>query len=78
MRDLSRLTAELQHRHRAKGRAMSAAMVEALAAAHTLCAGIAVSDHDSGPNLRAAEADGNPLRALESLHAGIHQTRQVN
>ena len=65
MRDLSWQMAELQHRHRAKGRAMSAAMVEALAAAHTLGAGIAVSKHDVGPNLRsAAKADGVLFRAL--------------
>ena len=54
-----------RHRHRAKGRAMSAAVVEALAAAHMLGAGIAVSKHDVGPNLRAAtKADGISFRAL--------------
>jgi hypothetical protein len=58
MRELAWLMAELQHRHRAEGRTLSAAMVEALAAAHRLNGGIAVSTHDVGPNLRAAaEAD---------------------
>lgn len=48
-----------QLRHRRRGRQLSAAMVEALAAAHTLGAAIAVSRHDVGPNLRAAaEQDG--------------------
>jgi hypothetical protein len=46
--------AELQHRHCTSGRNLSAAMVEALAAAHRLGADIAVSRHDVGPNLRAA------------------------
>ena len=65
MRDLSWSMAQLQERHRAKGRAMSAAMVEALAAAHRLGAGIAVSRHDVGPNLRAAaKADGIGFRVL--------------
>ncbi len=65
MRELSWLMAELQQRHRAKGRAMSAAMVEALAAAHVLGAGIAVSKYDVGPVLRnAARADGLVFRAL--------------
>lgn len=48
--------AQLQHRHRADGRPLSAAMVEALAAAHTLGAAIAVAERDVGPNLRAAAA----------------------
>jgi hypothetical protein len=65
MRDLSWSMARLQTRHRAKGRAMSAAMVEALAAAHRLGAGIAVSRHDVGPSLRAAsKADGIRFRAI--------------
>jgi hypothetical protein len=54
LRELSWPMAELQHRHRVAGRAMSAAMVEALAAAHRLDTGIAVSKHDVGANLRAA------------------------
>ena len=59
MRQLSWSMATLQQRHRDAGRAMSAAMVEALASAHHLDAGIAVSKHDIGPSLRAAaEADG--------------------
>lgn len=59
MRELVWLMAELQTRHRAGGRALSAAMVEALAAAHRLDVGIAVSTSDVGPNLRAAaQADG--------------------
>jgi hypothetical protein len=58
MRELAWLMAELQTRHRGEGRTLSAAMVEALAAAHRLNGGIAVSTHDVGPNLRAAaEAD---------------------
>lgn len=65
MRELSWLMAELQHRHRSQGRGLSAAMVEALAAAHRLHAGIAVSKHDIGPNLRAsAKADGIDFHAL--------------
>ena len=65
LRDLSWPMAELQQRHRAQGRAMSAAMVEALAAAHWLGAGIAVSKHDVGPNLReSAKADGVGFRTL--------------
>jgi hypothetical protein len=65
MRELSWSMAELQHRHREAGRAMSAAMVEALAAALRLGAGIAVSRHDVGANLRAAAgADGVSFHAL--------------
>jgi hypothetical protein len=59
MRQLSWSMATLQQRQRDAGRAMSAAMVEALAAAHHMEAGIAVSKHDIGPSLRAAAgADG--------------------
>jgi len=65
MRQLSWSMAELQQRHRDAGRAMSAAMVEALAAAHQLDAGIAVSKHDVGLSLRAAaEVDGIAFLAL--------------
>jgi hypothetical protein len=65
MRQLSWSMAELQQRHRDAGRAMSAAMVEALAAAHHLDAGIAVSKRDVGPSLRAAaEEDGIAFLAL--------------
>jgi hypothetical protein len=65
MRDLAWLMAELQSRHRAEGRALSAAMVEALAAAHRLSGGIAVSTQDVGPNLRAAaESDGVAFHIL--------------
>lgn len=65
MRDLSWTMAEIHHRHRAAGRAMSAAMVEALAAAQRLIAGIAVSRHDIGSNLRAAaRAEGVAFHAL--------------
>jgi hypothetical protein len=46
--------AEMQHRHRVLGHHLSAAMVEALAAAHELGAAIAVSTHDVGPALHAA------------------------
>jgi hypothetical protein len=59
LRDLSWPMAILEQRHRDAGRAMSAAMLEALASAHHLDAGIADSKHDVGPSLRAAaEADG--------------------
>ena len=59
LRQLAWPMAQLQTRHRAEGRALSAAMVEALAAAHALGGAIAVSLHDVGPNLKsAAEADG--------------------
>ena len=44
----------LQQRHRIEGRPLSAAMAEALTAAHALGASIAVSRHDVGPNLKAA------------------------
>ena len=65
MREVSWSMAQLQHRHRAEGRNMSAAMVEALATAHRLSAGIAVSMHDVGPNLRtAAQADGIAFHVL--------------
>jgi len=59
MGELAWSMALLQTRHRQAGRPMSAAMVEALAAAHHLGRSIAVSHNDVGPNLRAAaEADG--------------------
>lgn len=59
LRDLAWPMAQMQHRHRTAGRQLSAAMVEALAAAHELDAAIAVSRADVGPNLRAAaEHDG--------------------
>jgi hypothetical protein len=65
MRELSWPMAELQHRHREAGRPMSAAMVEALASAHRLNAGIAMSKLDIGSNLRAAaRADGVAFSAL--------------
>jgi hypothetical protein len=65
LRDLSWPMAELQERHRAKGRGMSAAMVEALAAAHLWQAAIAVSKDDVGAQLRAAaRADGVPFHTL--------------
>jgi predicted nucleic acid-binding protein len=65
MRELSWTMALLQHRHRSQGRGMSTAMVEALAAAHQLNAGIAVSTSDVGPNLRdSAIADGIAFHAL--------------
>ena len=59
LRDMAWPMALLRTRHRAGGRPLSAAMVEALAAAHRLGQAIAVSHNDVGPNLRAAaEADG--------------------
>lgn len=58
LRDLAWAMATLQQRHRRLGHRLSAAMVEALAAAHQLGAGIGVSQHDVGPNLQsAARAD---------------------
>jgi len=54
--------AEHQERHRQAGRPLSAAMVEALAAAHFLECGIAVAHADVGPALKsAAEIDGVPF-----------------
>ncbi|HVM51726.1 MAG TPA: hypothetical protein VM262_00885 [Acidimicrobiales bacterium] len=65
LRDMAWPMALLQTRHRASGRSLSAAMVEALAAAHLLGRGIAVSRNDVGPNLRAAaEADGVVFHVL--------------
>lgn len=65
LRELAWSMAELQTRHRAAGRSLSAAMAEAIAAAHRLGAAIAVSRHDVGPNLRAAsEADGLAFHVL--------------
>jgi hypothetical protein len=59
-RQVSWRMAELQHHHRVAGRQLSAAMVEALAAAQILGGAIAVSANDVGPSLQAAaeaEAD---------------------
>jgi hypothetical protein len=65
MRELAWLMAELQTRHRAERRTLSAAMAEALATAHRLNGSIAVSSHDIGPNLRlAAEADNLAFHVL--------------
>jgi len=65
LRDLAWSMARLQHRHSRDGRQLSAAMVEALAAAHVLDADIAVSRRDVGPNLRAAaERDGITFHVL--------------
>ena len=65
LRELAWAMAELQQRHRSEGRQLSAAMVEALAAAHSIGGAIAVSRHDVGPNLRAAaEADGITFHIL--------------
>ena len=65
MRDLAWSMAQLQTRHRQAGRNLSAAMVEALAAAHNLNAAIAVSSTAVGPNLKAAaEADGISFHIL--------------
>jgi len=54
LRELAWPMAQLQVRHREQGRNLSAAMVEALAAAHLLGAAIAVSRVDVGPKLQAA------------------------
>lgn len=65
LRRLAWPMAELQHRHRAIGHRLSAAMVEALAAAHELDAAIAVSRDDVGPSLRAAaDEDGIDFHVL--------------
>jgi hypothetical protein len=65
MRDLAWLMAELQSRHRAERRLLSAAMVEALAAAHWLGGAIAVSANDVGPHLQAAaRADRIPFHLM--------------
>jgi len=64
-RELAWTMAVLQQRHRCEGRGMSAAMVEAIAAAHQLNAGIAVSTSDVGSNLRdSAIADGIAFHIL--------------
>ena len=54
LRQLAWPMAELRARHRSRGRGLSAAMLEALAAAQHFDGGIAVSRSDVGPNLRAA------------------------
>ena len=65
MRDIAWPMAQLQAQHRAGGRSLSAAMVEALATAHDLDGALAVSRLDVGPNLKAAaEADGIPFHIL--------------
>lgn len=65
LRDLAWPMALLQTRHRRERRSLSAAMVEALAAAHRLGKAIAVSRNDVGPNLRAAAlADGVTFHIL--------------
>ena len=65
LRQLAWPMAQLQQRHGSEGRHLSAAMVEALAAAHALGAAIAVSRADVGPNLEAAsEHDGIPFHVL--------------
>ena len=65
LREIAWSRAVLQKRHRAERRTLSAAMVEALAAAHRFGGGIAVSRNDVGPNLRAAsEAEGLAFHIL--------------
>jgi len=65
LRNLAWPMAELQQRHRALGHHLSAAMVEALAAAHELEAGLAVSKDDVGPGLMAAaNVDGISFHTL--------------
>jgi hypothetical protein len=65
LRNVAWSMAELQQRHRASGHHLSAAMIEALAAAHELEAGIAVSKVDVGPGLMAAaNEDGIAFHAL--------------
>ena len=65
LRGLAWPMAKMQQRHRVLGHDPSAAMVEALAAAHELDAEIAVSRDDFGPGLRAAaEHDGIGFHVL--------------
>lgn len=65
LRELAWPMAELHAHHRAAGRHLSALTVEALATAHRLGGGIAVSARDVGPNLRAAAAaDGVEFHVL--------------
>ena len=65
LRQLAWPMAQLQSRHRAGGRPLSAAMTEALGAAQALEAAIAVSNLDVGPNLKAAaEHDGVTFHVL--------------
>jgi hypothetical protein len=59
LRQIAWPMALLQHRHRTDGRRLSAAMAEALAAAHLFDAAIAVSSLDVGPNLQAAAEHDN-------------------
>ena len=54
LRELAWPMALLQHRHGRDGRPLSAAMAEALAAAHSVGGAIAVSSQDVGPNLKAS------------------------
>lgn len=65
LRQLAWPMARFQQRHRVEGRQLSAAMAEALAAAHALGADICVSRLDVGPNLMAAaEHDGIAFHVL--------------
>ncbi len=65
LRRLAWPMALLQRRHRSEGHPLSAAMAEALAAAHALGGAIAVSIRDVGPNLKAAaEHDRVPFNIL--------------
>ncbi len=65
LRQLAWPMARLQQYHRAAGRPLSAAMTEALTAAHILRAAVAVSRYDVGPNLKAAaERDGVAFHTL--------------
>jgi len=65
MQQIVWLMADLQQHHGENGRRLSAAMVEALAAAHFLGATIAVAQVDVGPGLRAAAAaDEIPFLAI--------------
>jgi hypothetical protein len=58
-------TSGLQHHHRAEGRQLSAAMVEALTSAEFLGGEIAVAARDVGPALKAsAEASGITFHIL--------------
>lgn len=65
LRDLAWSMAELQAEHGRAGRRLSTLSAEALAAAHRLQTGIAVSRRDVGPGLQAAAAaDGVPFHVI--------------
>lgn len=65
LQDLAWSMAELQVEHAREGRRLSTLSCEALAAAHRLQTGIAVSHRDVGPSLEAAaRADGVAFQVI--------------